>query len=67
MISRRKKLASGTPPTSGASSKGHLIDTERIFVFRALAFTVRAIASILAGHERHHTHVLRERYLPRLG
>ena len=29
-------------------------------------FSVRALAWIIAGHERHHTTVLRERYLPAL-
>ena len=28
-------------------------------------FSVRAVAYILAGHERHHIKILRERYLPR--
>ena len=29
--------------------------------------TVRALAYIMAGHERHHLNVFRERYLPVLG
>ncbi len=28
------------------------------------SFTVRSIAYIIAGHERHHVNVIRERYLP---
>ena len=31
------------------------------------AMSVRAIAYIIAGHERHHGAILRERYLPNLG
>jgi uncharacterized damage-inducible protein DinB len=30
------------------------------------AYSVRSIAYIIAGHERHHTNILRERYLPGL-
>lgn len=30
-------------------------------------YTVRAIASIIAGHEAHHWRIFRERYLPGLG
>ncbi len=29
--------------------------------------TVRALPFIVAGHERHHLGVIRERYLPQLG
>src|SRR5213595_2158245 len=80
---------------------GHLMDTERVFCYRALAFaradanplpgfdekawvppgrldadalerrgtannnpiTVRALAWIIVGHERHHVGIVRERYL----
>jgi hypothetical protein len=31
------------------------------------AITVRALAYLIAGHERHHVNILRERYLPALG
>src|SRR6267142_1044483 len=69
---------------------GHLMDSERVFCYRALGFgradesplpgfdaealarrgtannnpiTARALAWIIAGHERHHVAILRERYL----
>ena len=38
---------------------------ERTGVANDVTFTVRALAYILAGHERHHVYVLRERYLER--
>ena len=38
---------------------------ERTGVANDVDFTVRALAYIIAGHERHHVHVLRERYLLR--
>ena len=39
---------------------------ERTGIANDVSFTVRALAYILAGHERHHVHVLQERYLPNL-
>ena len=35
---------------------------ERTGIASEVSFTVRALAYIIAGHERHHVHVFRERY-----
>lgn len=43
----------------GMSAEAH----ERRGVASGVSFTVRAIPWILAGHERHHVGILRERYL----
>ncbi len=53
---------------------GHMIDTERVFAFRADAwsgkgvasshsFTVRSVSFIIAGHEIHHRTGLEENYM----
>ncbi len=40
--------------------------TERLGTANDAAVSVRALAFIIAGHERHHMNILRERYLPGL-
>lgn len=42
-------------------------ELERKGTANSRPYTVRAVAYIVAGHERHHTKVLAERYLPGLG
>lgn len=40
--------------------------TERLGTANNVAVSVRALAYIIAGHERHHMNIVRERYLPKL-
>jgi len=42
-------------------------ELERKGTANSRPYTVRAVAYIVAGHERHHTKALAERYLPGLG